>query len=356
MKKKNFYLVVGMALLAMSCSNDDQIETVENLSGANWESPKVVLVENGCVLPATRSVEDSSKLALYFNDEQSFLNFKKSLDNVSDYEKQEIVSSLGFKSLHDIADEADDELEELGKKAATETIFRNMYAEYVAKYSNLLIRNNVDTTDLSLYVPDGENLDSYLVNESKQIVIGNKVIPIKLQNNLSKGVVDASKMMIDYDKGVSTYAATEDVNRFVYSPKKHKRVYFNAYMKSVYMWVQMYAKKKMWYGWKNDPNREYFFDSFLSGTFQYQFQQPNGAIISMRLPRYIFNNNVKNGFNIILGKTNGGVITGEIRTWTDMTSEHDSNGKQLNETIEGHVVPKCLLSKAKICKINLKMQ
>lgn len=356
MKKSSFCLISSLAFLVMSCSQDDQLQVVENSDDFKLEQPKVVLVENGSVVPVTRSVNDSSKLALSFSNEQSFLNFKKSLENVSDYEKQEIVSRLGFRSLHDLADKADDELECLGKNATSETVFRDLYAKYVKKYNGLLIRNDVDTTDLTLYVPDGDNLNSYMVNESSQIVIGGKVISINLQNKLPETVVDASKAIMSYDNGVSTFASTDDVNHFVYSPKKHKRVYFNAYMRGVYMWVQMYAKKKMWYGWKNDPNREYFFDSFLSSTFEYQYQQPNGAVISMRLPRYIFNNNVKNGFNIVLGKTNASVITGEIRTWTDMTSEHDSDGKQLSETVEGHLVPKCLLSKAKICKINLKMQ
>ena len=63
---------------------------------------------------------------------------------------------------------------------------------------------------------------------------------------------------------------------------------------------------------------------------------------------------MENGFNIILGRINGGVnITGQIKTWCNYTSEHDSDGNQLTEIKDGVVVPKCLDSKARIVNIYL---
>lgn len=47
-------------------------------------------------------------------------------------------------------------------------------------------------------------------------------------------------------------------------------------------------------------------------------------------------------------------LTGKFHTWTDLTSEHDANGKDQTEVINGHVVPKCLIGKAHIININLK--
>lgn len=356
MKKSNLFFVGFLTLLMTSCSQDDQMLSLDSTSNCGSMQPKVVLVDKGEIFPITRNSVgiDSSKLVLSFNDEHSFLNFKNSLENISDDEKQKVIENLGFRNLHNVSYDADTELENIGKIAIDEQSFRRLYAQYVEKYNGLLIKNYVDTTDLSLYVPDGDNINSYLVNETMQVVIGKKIFSLRLRNKLPEIVENASTVFRDYDNGISI-CATEDVNHFVYSPKKNKKVYFNAYLKGRNLWVQMYTRKKMWYGWKNDPHRQYFFDSYLSSNFKYQCQI-GAAVISQRLPRYIFTNNVSNGFNIILGIVNGQSITGEIRTWTDMTSEHDSKGNQLNETIEGHIVPKCLLSKAKICKISLKIQ
>lgn len=72
------------------------------------------------------------------------------------------------------------------------------------------------------------------------------------------------------------------------------------------------------------------------------------------LPLYCFENNVKNGFNIILGKiTSGNRLTGNFMIWSDNDTEHDADGKQITEVVGGMVVPKCLPEKAHNVKLDL---
>ena len=77
------------------------------------------------------------------------------------------------------------ELDEIGAVATSEADFRKRYAQYVEKYSEKLITNKYDVEDLTLYVPDGDNLSTYLINENKKVVIGNEVKEISLNNDMS---------------------------------------------------------------------------------------------------------------------------------------------------------------------------
>ena len=106
----------------------------------------------------------------------------------------------------------------------------------------------------------------------------------------------------------------------------------------------MFCKKKMWYGWKNDPHRSYYFDTYFGMNFSYLMLGKYGQeIVTSRLPRFVFNRNVKRGFSIILGKvTSGYTLSGEIHTWTDMTSERDAKGKEIIISDKGYSYPKCI--------------
>ena len=143
------------------------------------------------------------------------------------------------------------------------------------------------------------------------------------------------------------------VNAFIDTPKKGKRVYFNSYLRGNRLWVKMFCKKKMWYGWKNDPHRSYYFDTYFGMNFSYLMLGKYGQeIVTSRLPRFVFNRNVKRGFSIILGKvTSGYTLSGEIHTWTDMTSERDAKGKEIIISDKGYSYPKCIEVNSKIVKI-----
>lgn len=344
--RKIFFLTCVVILSA--CSNEEvQISMVEQPS-----SIKAVLIpvqQTGNLI--TRSFGDG-EYALSFNSEGCFQEFKEKLSSISDNEKLELVNQLGIRNLHNLAAEADDELESIGTKANSEEEFRQSYEEYKKKYEGILMPNNIDANDLSLYVPDEDNVETFIGNQNGVYVIDGEIRRINIRKDLSESVVKATQSFLSERANVKSI----DVNTSTYRPMKNKKIYFNAYMKGGRLWVKMSAKKKMWYGWKNDPHRSYYFDSFLSSNFSYLAQGQYGQeVIVPRLPRYIFNNNVKNGFNIILGKITGGsALTGKFHTWTDLTSEHDGNGKDLTEVINGRVVPKCLIEKAHIININLK--
>ena len=100
---------------------------------------------------------------------------------------------MGVSTLHEIALQADDELEKIGNTAMSEKQFRNLYEKYKAKCNGILVSNPLDEYDLSLYVPDGDNIDSYIANTNGVYVVGNRVVKVDLGNDVSETIVNASK-------------------------------------------------------------------------------------------------------------------------------------------------------------------
>lgn len=343
-----------LALIFCACSNEcsllvpSQGEISRDKNGIS-----VVVVNNGKIQnPVSRNIECGHR-TLRFSDCYSLNAFIATMEKLSDDERNDIMDTYGVNTLHKLELSADNELESIGKEASCEAEFRMLYKQFVEKYKGSLITNNLDSTDLDLYVPDGDNVMTFIANEELEYVLGDEVIKCPIH---SEQATPTRKMFVNnYSSSNST---STDYNSDVYSPIDGKKIYFNAYMVGERMWVKMYARKKMWYGWKNNPNRYFFFDPYLSLNFQYLSQGANGQeVVVSPLPRYIFNQNVKNGFDIILGRINGGAsITGQIKTRCDITSEHDSNGNQLTEIKNGMTVPKCLDSKARIVNINLTPQ
>ncbi|WP_448789038.1 DUF4848 domain-containing protein [Bacteroides graminisolvens] len=351
----NFYLFITCAIFFVACADESTNLHNENLAELKQEnSVNVVQIIDGNILPlSTRSLDNSVNLALSFTNESDFIKFKNELSSKSNWEKKTIVSKIGITTLHKVSDSADEELEALGKQAHSEDEFRNLYNQYKEKYNGILLSNLIDSTDLSLYVPEGDKVESFICNSNGQIVVGNKIKTIHLANKVSPSVEKASKAFIAENQ-IST-AEVMDINTSVFRPISNKKIYFNAYLVGQNVWVQMYAKKHMWYGWKNDPHRNYYFSSFLNSNFEYLAQGKYGQeIVVQRLPMYIFNQNVSDGFNIILGRiTTAEQITGHVKIWTDLTSERDINGNELTENINGMTCPKCLDSKAHIVRIIL---
>ena len=48
------------------------------------------------------------------------------------------------------------------------------------------------------------------------------------------------------------------------------------------------------------------------------------------------------------------MVVGHIYAWTDMTSEHGEDGKQIIEKLGQYMIPKCLDEKAQIIRVELK--
>lgn len=359
MRKNLLMIVCAILLLTISsCSSNDNI--VDTTTGNQVSNPiSVVKIENGAIVNVTTRATDSEmgKSALCFDSEKTFNEFKNKLASMSDNDKQALIAKYHVTNIHDVAMAADEELEEIGNSALSESDFRAKYAKYVSKYEGILVRNSIDTLDLTLYAPDDENVETFIANEDGFYVIGDRVKKADVKFDLSDIVKRESLNSVKQVSRASDNS--ERLNSLDFRPFSNKIIHFEAYVREQRVWVKMNAKKHMWYGWKNDPARQYFFDSYLGYNFQYLEQGQYGQeIVTGRLPRYIFNKNVKNGFNIILGKiTDSNILNGEFHIWCDYTAEHDENGNiKTTKTKDGYVMPVCTEEKAHILKIRLRIQ
>lgn len=342
MKKYLFYF---FALCLTACSNNELTSTSINSTNAEPEVSTVFISDNN-IIAASRTNLVEGQLALNFKDFASFEKFRANLENKSDDEKANIVKQYGITTLHDIAIKADQELEEIGKNATSENEFRKLYKEYKNRYKGILVSNEKNDSDLTLYVPSEENTLSYIANCNMVYAINNRIIKADLKQEIPSYAKNITQTLTSSEPTTSNFSE--------FSPKSGKKVYFQAYLNGPRMWVRMYCRKKMWYGWKNDPNRSYYYCPAIN-NFLYLAEGPHGEEkITLPLPMYIHTQNVSNGFNYILGRIEkGNYITGKIYAWTDMTSEYDENGNEIRETVNGYTMPKCLQSKAQIVNINL---
>ncbi len=345
---KKFILAICTASLLFSCTDDDGLST--NSASPDKDGIEVVEVSNGNVVQGTRTL-GNGELALKFDSEASFQKFKNELLNESSFARTETISKYGIKNLYDLADDADEELEAIGNKATSLSDFNTRYSEYKKKYEGLLVTDASDNSDVSLYVPNSDTPESYIANKDGYYVVGNEVRKISVTSNNNP-----THPSTPSQKAPSQEGTVAGINKVELRPRGNKMILFEAYAQGNYLRVKMSAKKHMWYGWKNDPNRQYFFDSYLD-NFVYLGRGKYGqeAIVD-RLPRYIFNNKktVKNGFDIILGKRQTAAkLTGEFHVWSDLTSEHDKDGNDITEKVGSFVMPKCLESKAQIVKIDI---
>lgn len=346
--RKGFFIAL-MTIVMVSCSNDELgFEKSRESNISEMPNVSVVAVYNGKIVERTRAGHDA-EMALCFEDTLSLNAFIEKLSDMSDSEKINTVRKLGVSTMHDLQRYADDELEKLGNEALSEIDFYTKYEKYRQKYNGILLQNSFDKSDLNLYAPDGDNIKSYICNINGIYVVGNKVCKEDLKEKLPRVAMS-----------LATTPNTETIptNSSVFSPKSGKKVYLETYLTNTRMHVRMYCRKKMWYGWKNDPARYFYFDPFITSDFVYLSIGQNGQeVISSRLPRYVFKKDAKDGFDILLGRINSGTrITGQIYGWTDMTQEYDDAGKEETEVIDGMIVPKCITSKAQIINVDLNVK
>lgn len=342
-------MIAFIAMSLVACDNDEQ----NSLDSPKPESTvSAVMVKDGKIVSTqTRASENMGTVALKFKDEASLVSFKEYLSNETDAEKQKTIMSYGVRTLHDLAEQADDELEKIGVEASSEEQFRSLYNVYKAKYNGLLISNKHDSTDLTLYVPDEDNIDSYIANTNGVYVVGKRVVKVNLRNDVPETIVNASKAF----KSLNSKTFT---NFSVFRPNKFTRVFLQASMSDIKVRVQMHCDKKMWYGWKNDPSHSYYLSPKLNNIV-YLAQDSYGHETPINtLSMFVFDNKntVKGSLDIILGKINGQRITGTLYAWTDLTAEHDSNGKMIMVTENGVMHPKCLVEKAQIINVDLTIQ
>lgn len=275
------------------------------------------------------------------------------------------ADSLGLTSLSKLLAIADDELAEIDSTATDQADFNTKYAQYKMKYANCFVFNNVDLTDISPYIPDGDNYASYLVGVNHSIVIGNKVTKIAYsdQMNPTDKALFANPKVNDR-KGVTTRtSATEPEDKWAensfedsYSADGNKyKVSFNIHKSTVErVTVSLGAKKKGVFGYRR-PNNQVFYLKLGLTNFQYLLKGQYGQDIWVGTPNLIYEYSAKNGtIDIEFGRFAGNsAITGKAYVWTEHTVEKDSRGV-IREIVQGVSIPKCLNSKAYACRINLK--
>ena len=358
------YLAHCCAFICLLSSCNDETINMES-HAPNNQSIQLVKIENGKVLSyeTSRSSNTSDGYALKFATEDIYNSVIFQLSNMTTKEKLAYITKLGLTSLQKTSIIADTELEKIGAEAIDENDFREKYEIYKNKYEGILIPNLYDDNDLSLYVPDGDNILTYLVSNTKTIVVGEEVRSISLTNDMSESdkAVFTPKAKTLYSRAVTWY----DNGFNEKYAGGNKKLTFDVSIKDPAertMNVHLGAQKDMWYGWKRDTAREFYFESYLD-NFIYLATTGTHIVEVPRSQRYCYGD-CGGKLDIILGK--GGAFTsipisGKMYVWTDMIAESDANGNPLYENINvwggTQMVTvsarKCLESKAFHVNVNL---
>lgn len=338
MKKILFF---PLTALMVACSTDDA-----PLISTDSSAPvSVVQIVDGEIVSSTRSTAGKGDFALSFTNEQALNDFEIKIAKLSDDEAQQLVNKMGVENLYNLEDAADEELESIGEKASSIEDFNEKYTTFVTKYKGRLVRNTKHAEDLSLIVSytgnysiTTKNVLPFIANKNGEIVVANKVRRINIES------VNKEYASQQLHKSISPYGVEDNYTNggsFTYPGKKF---YYNLnYNYAGGLNFSMEAKKKMWYGWKADKHRNFYYTCDLSnivygGTLPPMFRvyQTNKFINTL-------------GFPII--KTQA--ITGQILVWTDITSEKDTKGKELTQEIGGVTYPLCKEENAYKIQVNI---
>ena len=355
MKKLFFTTMLSLAFVA--CQNEDIVTDNTTDSDNNQTEIQLVSINGGEIIPiennsrATKA--DSTNYALKFASLSIYQETLKELESMTEKERIAFAQRFGIFSLQAIAQKADAELDAIGEEAANESDFTKKYEEYKKKYEGILIANEYDTEDLSLYVPDGDNMATYLVNASQNIVIGNKVKTLSFTQDMSRS-----------DKAVFTPhvspLSTSDVNGFQRilngSKKTTCSVFFDT--PSLFVTVSIGIQKKMWYGWKRDNNRDIYYEIELT-TFVYNFWGLYGNKINIsKLYLYLFQQtgkiDYKTGYYYV--SSNKKPLTGNIWVWHDIllqgASQKTYNSVVCNSLVQKMTLPTCNHNDEYSCSIS----
>lgn len=174
MKKLSFLFALLCAFFS-SCS-DEKSESIVPSSG---NLPQVVTIRSNNKVTRTSNVVSKVKV-LSFSNEVDFDNFIKFLKSETPHQRAECIESLGFECLAAINESADKELDEIGAESTSEDVFRTKYEAYKNKYAGILVPNNFDSTDLSLYLPETKDtaVAPYLVGKCNKVLIAGKLCEI----------------------------------------------------------------------------------------------------------------------------------------------------------------------------------
>ena len=318
MKKQ--VILMAVALLAVSCQEEEFKATMNEVLPSKGMQV-VQITKQGEIIPFgkgnTRSNNENAT-ALQFVSESAYQQALKTISTLNKKEKLFYVTTENFSSLQQIAKDADQELEIIGSEASSEADFREKYAKYVEKYEGILITNPYDKEDLSLYVPDGDNLETYFANENQQVVIANEIKDVSLNNDLS-----------DSDKSVvAPLAVTDLTNQYTFNETNGSKKTTGSVTIETHNYIRVHVgcQKKMWYGWKRDDNRDVYFNlagDHMVHTYQGPYtEQPSIPVTDVRF--YVFHNDGNFSYKCGEMKTGETILNGTLSVWTDMTAGPDS--------------------------------
>lgn len=368
--KKYLFKISTFALflcgVLSSCQDDEVINEKINTPVGRFIQ-LVEITNNNEIVPVV-GVRNATALhpnyALKFASESDYEETLKRIESMDIDNRLAFADSLGLTSLRKLLAIADDELAEIDSTATDQADFNTKYAQYKMKYANCFVFNNVDLTDISPYIPDGDNYASYLVGVNHSIVIGNKVTKIAYSDQMSPTdkALFANPKVNDKKEVNTRTSATEpeakwDVNSFEdsYSADGNKyKVSFNIHQSTVErVVVSLGAKKKGLFGYRRPNNQVFYFKLGLT-NFQYLHRGPYGQEIWTGSPALIYEYSASGGtIDFEFGRFAGNsAITGKAYVWTEHTVEKNSNGV-IREIVQGVSIPKCLNSKAYACRINL---
>lgn len=315
---KKILFLTAIALATISCQDTEESNLQNNSTPSLPQKIQVVqITDQGEIVPISNVRTKSltkGETALQFTSEADFQSTLAEIEKMSKQEKLSFINPNEFISLQELAIKADEELDEIGNAATSEADFRKRYAQYVEKYSGKLITNQYDSEDLSLYVPDGDNLSTYLINEHNKVVIGNKVKEVSLNNDMSDS--EKAVFAIDTRAGATnkySFKETNNGKKTTGSVEIDSRAYIN---------VHVGCQKKLWYGWRRDDHRDIYYQLNAS-PMAYRYIGPYGQEIYTNYIQYVAYHN-DGDKHITIGSLQPGTtyLNGVLRVWTDITVEN----------------------------------
>lgn len=331
-------IAIVLSIAIGSCTNEDLDSPNQGTSSSDVT---VAWIKDGKVVyPKSRADFEGASKALSFSSKEALNSHKAYLSTLGPTERLNFIEALGVRTIYTIAEEADEELEKIGSNSNSEIEFRQKYNSLVEKYTGRLVTNNQDETDLNLYVPEDNDMETYYVNDNLQYVVDGQVYKQYTSGQLSEADAAMSRS--------GNYIYTPEVpelNSVSYSPKSGKKVHCFAYRGHQHeIMVQMNTRKQMWYGWKDDNHRDYMIEGSVSGLVD----APSYFWYYLKRPK-------KNFRRVMLGHgTYNKYVAGTIDTWTDMTADYNPDGSAIYEIRDGVKIPQFSTSKSRKMTVSLK--
>ena len=313
MKKLINLFALMCAFSFVSCQQDETEALLPNVSESISSSFELVqITSEGEIIPleeATTRAEISGEIALSFESEAAYNKTLTDMEKLSRKERLELTNSLGFLSLQQICDIADEELEMIDSISVDVEDFLERYNAYVEKYEGQLVRNPYDDTDMSLYIPDDSEMTTYLINGNRNVVIGRNIRKAPIINvNDSQYIVTS-----EYSNGHQTYGWQS-----IYNKSKKTTVSITIETGGNVM-AKAGCQKHLTLGWKRDTKREiYMCLSDCSFPISLEYQKLPSA------PTCFLTSNGKGKIDYMkIGNINGTGVTGNLYVWTDQTIDPD---------------------------------